>query len=128
MRSRFGSWLFESAAEDADFEGDFQSEVRMLLEPQNQVGVLSVDTLRFAREKPRHRIRVIIGGLKVEETGQLLIESRIKRAGECDWLAHQMYTIDVVVKPPDDAMPAPLEGTHGVEGATANTGLDARGA
>jgi hypothetical protein len=99
------------AAEDVDFEGDFQSEVRMLLEPQEQVGILSIDTIRFTREKPRHRITVVLSGLKVEETGRLVIESRIKRAGEPEWLA-QRYAIDVVVKLPDDALPAPVdEGT-----------------
>ncbi|MFI5386509.1 MAG: hypothetical protein ACHQ50_10365 [Fimbriimonadales bacterium] len=96
------------ANEDSDFEGSFQSEVKMRLLPKNEDATLLSDTFSFLRERYKHRITVIIGGLEVKESGQLVVESRIKRSDECQWLT-QSYIIDVLVNASDQPAHAPLE-------------------
>jgi hypothetical protein len=95
------------AVGDGDFEGEFQSEVRMTLLPLNDVQILLSDTFRFQLDKSRHRIVIIIGGLTAGESGQLVVESRIKRPDAAEWLT-QSYVVDVLVDEPDSAAVPPV--------------------
>lgn len=92
------------ADEESDFEGNFQSELRMRLLPKNEDAILQSDLFVFLREKPKHRITIIINGVQALEAGQIVFESRIKRPEDPDWLT-QSYVIDVMVDVPTAASP-----------------------
>jgi hypothetical protein len=96
------------ADDDSDFEGIFQSEVIMRLMPKDEIGTLYSDTFSFLRERYKHRITVILGGLRVEESGKVIVESRIRRPDESKWLT-QSYIIDVVVNTSEQPEPPAAE-------------------
>jgi hypothetical protein len=85
-----------------DFEGEFESELRMIFEPSGETQSLAAQTIRFWREKPRHRLTAVIGALNLPMSGTLTVESRIRRRGSDAWLS-QSYPIDVVVRPETEA-------------------------
>ena len=76
--------------------------------PQNEQATIHSDTFHFIREKPKHRITVLIAGFKAEQSGQVIVESRIRCMGRSDWLS-QSYAIDVLVHPVDGALPPPAD-------------------
>jgi len=49
-------------ADDNDYADEFESEIRMILQPRNEIASLHSDTFRFTLEKPKHRITVMIAG------------------------------------------------------------------
>ncbi len=83
--------------EESEFETDFESELRAILLPANQQVTLLADRFRFLREQPKHRITVIVGRFQLEQSGQLVFESRIRRTGDSAWLT-QRYIVDVLVQ------------------------------
>ncbi len=101
---------------EADFGTDFQSEIRMTMLPQRREHCLMSDTFRFLLGTMNHRIVVVIGALDCTDSGQLVVESRIKRPEEDQWLT-QKYVIDVVVEPANPANAAPVENdTYDIDG------------
>jgi hypothetical protein len=92
------------AAEESDFEGEFKSEIRLILPTRDIASQIYEQSFRFLRDKPRHRITAMIGGLQISESGPLVFECRIKRPDASEWLAQQ-YEIDVVVR--SSGPPAP---------------------
>jgi hypothetical protein len=85
------------ADHDADFDRDFECEMRLIVEPQGTENMLFTQTFRFMREKPRHRITTVIGALDLRGGSALTVEARIRPQGEESWIS-QSYTIDVDVE------------------------------
>jgi hypothetical protein len=94
------------AEEEGDFEQEFESELRAILLPQHKEAVIGSETFRFSPEKPKRRFTLIFVGLQFEASGQLVIESRIRRSPEAEWRS-QRYIVDVVVEPTVEASASP---------------------
>jgi hypothetical protein len=91
------------AVEDADYEGQFEVEFKAASPGQPEWSFFA-STFRFDRSKPRHRFTIDLPPPLFQESGCLVIESRIRRDDNTDWL-YQKYIIDIVVdrKEPEGA-------------------------
>jgi hypothetical protein len=84
-------------ATEADFDTDFEADFRALLPPREADNQLFSTSFRFLRDKPRQRFTVDLTlPLFDVVPGLIVVESRIRRGTDADWLT-QSYTIDVVV-------------------------------
>jgi hypothetical protein len=91
-------WMGEEAG---DFESEFETEIRITLLPHGDEAVLYSEPFRLSPEKRRHRTTVILNRAYFKETGTLVIESRVRRIGETEWIT-QRYTVDIHFKLGDD--------------------------
>ncbi len=92
-------------AEEGDFDGGFEHEMRITLFPKDETAVLLEGPFLFLRDKPRHRTTIVIAGFKATQSGQLVAQSRIKRSEASEWMT-QSYVVDVVVDLSSEAVPA----------------------
>lgn len=90
------------AAADHDFDSEFESQIWMLTHPQGNDQCVWSTSFRFAREAPNYRATVVIRALHIIASGQLIVESRIRKVGKTKWLT-QRYVIDVSLQPPAES-------------------------
>ncbi len=118
---------------ESDFGVEFQSEIRLTMLPHGRENTVMSEPFRFLPGTLNHRIVVVIRALDYADGGQLVVESRVKRPEEDQWLT-QKYVIDVDVQPANPPNPAPVENdTRTIDGGasvetTTHQGEDPRSA
>jgi hypothetical protein len=100
-------------AEEGDYEDEFEHEITMTLFSQPGTATLYSQPFRFLRDRPRHRTTVVIAGFKAEQSGELVVESRIRLPGQSDWLT-QSYTIDVLLRQSEEIQ-SPTHGDASIQ-------------
>jgi len=81
-------------ADTDDSRDQFETQVRIFLPPYN-VEWIPAPSTTFSFSQPRYRTIMKLAGLLLTGPGQLLIESRIRKVGDENWLS-QSYPIDVI--------------------------------
>ena len=87
----FALWI----GEDEDLEQQFDYVLSVRLPGDEQEHIVNEGDVTFTSRRHRFIGRVIMGSPK--EQGTILVESRIRRKGQTEWLT-QTYPVDVSIK------------------------------
>jgi hypothetical protein len=94
--------------EDADLGADYECELRIFLPPHQTEWTAYSGRFQFESGVPRKRFTFNVPYIMFNGPGQLLVENRIRKLGESDWLT-QNYPIDVVFAESQQANPTSPE-------------------